>query len=105
MEFCKMKQDLISLKKQSDLLCAYLFSRESELKYGEGVEELRRVAMSENAKTSERGNEVGGRKGWDTRFTVWGSSTYGPRYPPAELVEGPAEGSKSSMAGRTTPPT
>ncbi len=86
MSFGKMKQDLITLKKQSDLLCAYLFSAEAEIRFGESLEEMRRAAMEENAKTSAHGNSEGTRRDWDVKFLPWGTSTYGPRYPPAAYI-------------------
>jgi hypothetical protein len=91
MEYGKTKQDLISMKKRGDLLCAYLFSREAEDLFGPAIDELRRAAMEENAKTSEHGNVVGKRKKWDVRFSAWGTSTYGPRFKPAELLGSKAE--------------
>lgn len=104
MEFGKMKENLITLKKQSDLLCAYLFSREAEARYGDRLAELRRVAMVENARTAEAGNAVGTRKKWDVRFMVWGASTYGPRYPPADLAGSGEQREGEGSPGGTTPP-
>lgn len=105
MDFGKMKENLITLKKQSDLLCACLFSKEAEARYGDRLAELRRVAMTENARTAEAGNAVGTRKKWDVRFMVWGASTYGPRYPPADLAgAGEKQEAEGSSEG-TTPPT
>ncbi len=80
MDPCKMKQDLIELKKKADYLCALMYIKEWRQRFGDEIEEMKRVCLEENVKLSEYASNVGKLKGWDTKFLPWGTSTYGPKY-------------------------
>jgi len=63
---------LTDLKKRSDYLCTLTYSPFWQKKFGDKIEELRKVALEENRITVKTANYVAAYKGFDRTYEPWG---------------------------------
>ncbi|EDM24168.1 hypothetical protein [Caminibacter mediatlanticus] len=63
--------ELTDLKKRSDYLCTLTYSPFWQKKFGDKIEELRKVAIEENRITVKTANYVAEYKGFDRRYEPW----------------------------------
>ncbi len=67
----KEAAELTDLKKRSDYLCTLTYSPFWQKKFGDKIEELRKVAIEENRVTVKTANYVAKYKGFDRSYEPW----------------------------------
>jgi hypothetical protein len=73
MDQATTREQLTELKKRSDYRCTLVESPSWEKKFGVHIDEMLRVALEENHKTTEQANALARRYGWEANYNPWGN--------------------------------
>ncbi len=76
MMIVETEAQLTELKKRSDYLCTLTYSPFWKKKFGDQIEEVRKVAVEENHITVKEANVIAKNKGWDVEYHPWGRGKF-----------------------------
>lgn len=72
MDSVRTREQLTELKRRSDYLCTLAKAPAWKDKFGARIDQIQKVAMEEDHKTTDHANAVARRHGWDADYDPWG---------------------------------
>lgn len=76
MMIVETEAQLTELKKRSDYLCTLTYSPFWKKKFGDQIEEVRKVAIEENHLTVKEANYIAKYRGWNVEYHPWGKDKF-----------------------------